>query len=201
MTSDLHEFLRTRRSIRCFHPDPVPAALIERILETATYAPSAHDKQPWRFVVVTTAEARFKLAQAVTDKFRLDMTRAGTPQKEIQERIDRTTRRTNEAPVIVILCRDVTRVNPQPDSITQQAEVIMARQSVAAAGLQLLLAAHAEGLGGTWICWPLFAPAEITSALDLSPDWEPQGMVFLGSPGENPATPERTPIQEIVKYL
>ena len=36
----------------------------------------------------------------------------------------------------------------------------MGTQSVALAGLQLLLAAHAEGLGGTWICWPLFAPDE-----------------------------------------
>ncbi len=201
MTSELHQFLRTRRSTRRFLPDTVPTDTVERILETATFAPSAHDKQPWRFVVVASPESRAKLAKAVTEKFRHDMANAGGSEKEIQERVERTIRRTKEAPVIIILCRDITRVNDQPDAVTRQAEITMARQSVAVAGLQLLLAAHAEGLGGAWICWPLFAPAEICSALEFSLDWEPQGMVFLGTPDENPPTPERKPIQEIVKYL
>jgi coenzyme F420-0:L-glutamate ligase / coenzyme F420-1:gamma-L-glutamate ligase len=201
MTSGLQKFLRTRRSIRRFKPDPIPKSLIDHILETATFAPSAHDKQPWRFVVVTTAESKTRLTKAITDKFHFDMTRAGAPEKEIQERIAKTVRRTNEAPVVVILCRDVTRVNAQPDEITQNVEIIMGRQSVAVAGLQLLLAAHAEGLGGTWICWPLFATTEICSALDISTNWEPQGMVFLGYPSEEPAAPERVPVREITKYL
>ncbi len=201
MTSDLHQFLRTRRSIRHFQPDSIPDATVKRILETATYAPSAHDKQPWRFVVITSTEARSTLAQAVTDKFNQDMAKAEAPEKEIHERIERTIRRINEAPIIVILCRDITQVNIQPDETARQAEVAMSRQSVAVAGLQLLLAAHAEGLGGTWICWPLFAPAEIGTALDLSPNWEPEGMVFLGVPKEHPNTPERKPVREIVKYL
>jgi coenzyme F420-0:L-glutamate ligase/coenzyme F420-1:gamma-L-glutamate ligase len=201
MTTALQEFLRTRRSIRRFKTDPVPKPLIDYILETATYAPSAHDIQPWRFVVVTTPEAKTKLSKAVTERFHSDMTRTGASDKEIQERIARTIRRTNEAPVIVLLCRDITRIKLQPDEIAQNAETIMGRQSVAVAGLQLLLAAHAEELAGTWICWPLFAPTEICSALDLPTDWEPQGMVFLGYPDEQPIAPERTSVQEVTKYL
>ena len=77
----------------------------------------------------------------------------------------------------------------------------MGAQSVSLAGLQLLLAAHAEGLGGTWICWPLFAPEEIRHALDLSPDWEPLGMLFIGYPAEQPPTPVRKTLPEIVRYL
>lgn len=201
MTSDLQFFLRTRRSIRRFKGEAVSKKLIEHILETATFAPSAHDKQPWRFVVITTPTAKKKLLEAVTGRFRLDMTRAGSSEKEIQERIDRTARRTNEAPVIIILCRDVKQVNFQKDETAQYAENIMSKQSVAAAGLQLLLAAHAEGLGGTWICWPLFAPKEICEALDLASDWESQGMIFLGYPEEEPDAPVRTPVREITKYL
>src|SRR5215475_1912615 len=52
-TTDLHNFLRTRRSIRRFKPDPVPDPVIQNILLTAAFAPSAHNRQPWRFVVVT----------------------------------------------------------------------------------------------------------------------------------------------------
>ena len=158
MTDDLHTFLRSRRSIRRFRPDPVPEAVLQRILETATYAPSAHNKQPWRFVVLSSAEAKSRLSKSITDKFRHDMAADGTPESEIQARVERTVRRANEAPVIIVLCQDATQANPQPDAIRQQAEMTMDTQSVALAGLQLLLAAHAEGLGGTWICWPLFAP-------------------------------------------
>jgi F420 biosynthesis protein FbiB-like protein len=201
MTSDLHAFLRSRRSIRRFFPDPIPESVLQRILETATYAPSAHDKQPWRLVVVTSADSKLRLAKAVTAKFRLDMLNDGTTAAEIQARVDRTVRRTGEAPCIVILCKDITKVNPQPDTIRQKAETSMGTQSVALAGLQLLLAAHAEGLGGTWICWPLFAREEISREFELSPDWEPQGMIFLGYPAEQPVTPPRKPLREIVRYL
>jgi len=201
VTDDLHGFLRTRRSIRRFLPDPVATAGIERILETATYAPSAHNKQPWRFVVVTEAAAKTRLAEAITARFRADMTVDGAPEADIQARVERTIRRTTEAPVVIVLCREATQVNPQPDATRQQAEATMGRQSVAIAGLQLLLAAHAEGLGGTWICWPLFAQEETRTALDLPSEWEPQGMVFLGYPAEEPVAPEREALEEVVKFL
>jgi coenzyme F420-0:L-glutamate ligase / coenzyme F420-1:gamma-L-glutamate ligase len=201
MTEELHAFLRSRRSTRRFRPDPVPAAVLQRVLETATYAPSAHNKQPWRFVVLTNAEAKSLLAKAITDKFRGDMIADGTAEADIADRAERSRRRMGEAPAVVVLCRDVTQVDPQPDAIRQQAEATMGTQSVALAGLQLLLAAHAEGLGGTWICWPLFTPEETRRALDLSSEWEPQGMIFLGYPDEQPEPPVRKPLSEIVKFL
>jgi len=200
-TPDYHTFLRSRRSIRRFKPDLVPAAVIECILETATYAPSAHNKQPWRFVVVTGAEAKTRLAKGITARFRADMTADGAPEAEIQARVERTIRRTNEAPVVIVLCREITSVKPQTDAPRQQAEEMMAVQSTALAGLQLLLAAHAEGLGGTWIGWPLFAQEESRAALDLPEAWEPQGMVCIGYPSETPDTPERKPLEEITLFL
>lgn len=201
MTDDLHAFLRSRRSIRRFRPDPVPAAVLQRVLETATYAPSAHDKQPWRFVVLTDAEAKSRLAEAITDRFRRDMTAEGTAKAYIADRVERSRRRMDEAPVAIVLCRDVTQGDWQPVYIRQKAEATMGMQSVALAGLQLLLAVHAEGLGGTWICWPLFAPEETRRALDLPSEWEPQGMIFLGYPDEQPKTPLRKPLSEVVKFI
>ncbi|MDI6768390.1 MAG: nitroreductase family protein [Anaerolineales bacterium] len=200
LTADLHDFLRTRRSIRRFTPDPVPAAVIERILETATYAPSAHNKQPWRFAVVTDLSAKARLAEAICARFRADMTADAAPEEEIANRIARTIRRTTEAPLVIVLCREVTQVRPQPDIVRQQAESTMGMQSVAMAGLQLLLSAHAEGLGGTWICWPLFAPQETRAALDLPAEWEPQGMVFIGYSAEEPPIPGRKPLSEITLF-
>lgn len=201
MTEGLHTFLRSRRSIRRFKPDPVPVAIMERILETAICAPSAHNLQPWRFAVLTGAEAKSRLAEAITTRFQQDSLADGTPAAVIQARVERTIRRTTEAPVIIILCRDTSQSDPQPDALGQQAEAVMGAQSVALAGLQLLLAAHAEGLGGTWICWPLFAPAETRRVLGLPLEWDPQGMIFLGYPAEQPEMPERKLLKEICLWL
>jgi coenzyme F420-0:L-glutamate ligase / coenzyme F420-1:gamma-L-glutamate ligase len=199
-TNDSLAFLRSRRSIRRFKPDPVPDPVIRKLIETATYAPSAHNRQPWRFVVVGSPEARARLGDAIADRFAHDMAADGEPREKIDERTARTRRRIAEAPAVIVLCRDADAVDPQPDAIRQQAEAAMGRQSVALAGLQLLLAAHARGLAGTWVCWPLFAPQEISAALELPATWEPQAMVFLGHPDEQPKPKDLKELDEIVRF-
>jgi nitroreductase len=77
----------------------------------------------------------------------------------------------------------------------------MSSQSVALVGVQLLLAAHAEGLGGDWICWPLFAPGETIYVLGPDPEWEPQVMIFLGYPAEKPEMQAGKPLIKITRYL
>ncbi len=60
---DLLEFLKTRRSIRRFKKEKVPMEIIERILDVARYAPSAHNSQPWRFIVIDDRDLLDKLSQ------------------------------------------------------------------------------------------------------------------------------------------
>jgi nitroreductase len=103
-------------------------------------------------------------------------------------------RRMDEAPLVIVLCRDKTDVRADTPE-----ETIMGIQSTALAGLQLLLAAHAEGLGGNWICWPLYAQEATCTALELPETWEPQAMYFLGYPDETPQVRERKPLHEIVR--
>lgn len=190
---ELHAFLRTRRSVRRFQPDPVADAAIARLIATATHAPSAHNLRPWRFVVIrqrsdefshqlktteivtTSITARDDLAGALTSALRADMTRAGAPEAEIEKRVAVSLRRIAEAPVIILLCRDRSAVRADTTE-----ERIMSIQSTAAAGTYLLLAAHAEGLGASWVCWPLYAMEETRAALSLPETWDPQAMVFVG---------------------
>jgi coenzyme F420-0:L-glutamate ligase/coenzyme F420-1:gamma-L-glutamate ligase len=123
------------------------------------------------------------------------MTAAGAAKAEIDSRVERSQRRLDEAPVVILLCRDVTVIRKdEPEEIT------MAIQSVAAAGLQLLLAAHAEGLGGNWICWPLYAQEVVRAALDLPETWEPQAMFFLGYADEKPKPKDIKPLREILVF-
>ncbi len=185
--------LVSRRSIRRFRPDPVPEAVLRRLLETAVHAPSAHNLQPWRFVVVQARAARLRLGRALTGRMRADMRTEGAPENEIAARVERSLRRMREAPAIVLFCRDAGAVRAD----TPQ-EHIMGVQSVSNAALYMLLAAHAEGLGGNWICWPLYAPAETRSALGLPAAWEPQGMLFLGYPAEEPGAKALRGLDEVV---
>ena len=85
-----------------------------------------------------------------------------------------------------------------PDTRRKKAEYLMASQSAAGAGLQLLLAAHAEGLGSVWVCSPLFAQETVQAALGLPKSWEPQAMYFLGYPEEIPQVRERKNLHEII---
>lgn len=198
---NLHNFLRTRRSVRRFKPDPVPESVIRDILATATFAPSAHNRQPWRFVVMTTQSVKGHLAEAMAVDFERDLTRDGVPSEKIQAQIKRSRERITSAPVAILLCLDMRDMDSYPDPKRREAEHTMAVQSAAAAGLQLLLAVHAEGLGGVWACWPLFAPETIQRALDLPESWEPQGMFFIGYMDGNPQPREKKPLDHVAIFL
>lgn len=196
---DLHRFMRTRRSIRRFKADLIPDSVIEEILTTATFAPSAHNRQPWRFAVLTELSAKTRLAESMAKNFQQELENDKLPPDEISARIARSKDRILSAPVVIILSVDMSEMDTYPDSRRTKAEYIMATQSAANAGMQLLFAAHAEGLGGVWVCSPLFAQETVQQILDLPKSWEPQAMFLLGYPAENPEARERKSIKEIVK--
>lgn len=181
---DSHNFLRTRRSIRRFKPDPVPDSAIENILTTATFAPSAHNRQPWRFCVVTDLSVKQKLADAMAIEFERDLTNDGISPEKIRSQIKRSKERIISAPLLILLCLDMSEMDVYSDKKRKRAEFRMGMQSVANAGMQLMLAAHAEGLGSVWVCSPLFVQETIQNILDLPKTWEPQAMFFLGYPNE-----------------
>jgi len=196
----LHAFLRSRRSVRRFAPRPVPEAVLRRVLDTARWAPSAHNRQPWRWVVLARPETRRALADAMGQAFRRDLEADGLPPAEIDARVERSRRRLLEAPVALILAVDLSVGDAYPDPARQQAERTMLVQSAALGGLQLLLAAHAEGLAGVWTCGPLFVPALVRRVLDLPQAWEPQALFFLGYPAQEPAPPPRRALDEVVVW-
>jgi len=200
-TAELQDFLRTRRSVRRFKPDPVPVSVINNILTTATFAPSAHNRQPWRFVVLTDAATKVKLADAMAVEFKRDLEQDGLPPEKIRAQIKRSKERMTSAPVIIIINLDMSEMNVYSDRKRKQAEFRTAVQSVASAGMQLLLAAHAEGLGGVWVCSPLFAQETVQKVLGLPKAWEPHGMFYLGYPEVIPVIRERKPLDEISKFI
>ena len=133
--------------------------------------------------------------------FQRDLAKDAVPAEKIQAQIKRSKERITSAPVAILLCLDMSEMDFYPDEKRNKAEYIMAVQSVAAAGLQLLLAAHAEGLGGVWACWPLFAQETIQRNLKIPETWEPQGMFFLGYPESIPDLRDRKGIENVSLFL
>jgi F420 biosynthesis protein FbiB-like protein len=198
---DFHKFLRSRRSIRNLKPDPIPDTVLRNILTTSTYAPSSHNRQPWRFAVLTSDAIKLKLANEMALDFHHDLEKDLLSENEILSRIEKSRTQIVSSPVIIILCMDVSEMDHYPDARRAEAERVMAIQSTANAGLQFLLAAHGEGLGCVWTCSPLFTPITVQTILDLPIAWEPQALFFVGYPEESQVPRKRKSLDEISKFI
>lgn len=193
------ELARARRSIRRYTADPVDDELVNALLHAAIWAPSAHNRQPWRFCVVRSAPVKERLSAAMAAAWQHDLTRDGLDPASIERRIAVSHARLTGAAVLIVTCVTMEEMDVYPDAARNHAEWVMAVQSVALACQNLLLAAHAAGLGACWMCAPLFVPAQVRSALDLPESWEPQAIVTLGYPAESKEKARR-PLGECVVW-
>jgi coenzyme F420-0:L-glutamate ligase/coenzyme F420-1:gamma-L-glutamate ligase len=196
----LLDIIRSRRSIRRYQDKAVPREILDDLLEAARWAPSAHNRQPWRFAVVEAAQTKRKLAAVMGERLREDLERDGVLPRLIQDDITRSRTRITHAPVVVVVCATMRDMDVYSDTRRKSAEWIMAGQSVAMAVQNLLLAAHAAGLGACWMCAPLFVPDTVGEILNLEADWEPQALITIGYPAEAKAK-TRAPLPAVVKYL
>ncbi len=112
---------------------------------------------------------------------------------------DRSYRRIAEAPVVIAIALTLMDMDHHPDDARSRAEFLMAVQNTAMATQNLLLAAHAEGLGTCWMCAPLFCPEVVREVLNLRDDWEPQGLITLGYPARAGKRKDRRPVDAFVR--
>ena len=197
--SDFVNLVQSRRSIRRYSPAPVSDDVLDMLLTAATWAPSAHNRQPWRFCIVQSAAVKQALSERMAAAWRADLGQDGADPAHIERRIAISHARLTGAPVLVVPCVTMEEMDVYPDAVRSQAEHTMAVQSVALACQNLMLAAHAAGLGSCWMCAPLFAPALVRAALDLPERWEPQAILTLGHPAEEKQK-ERAPVSERVVW-
>lgn len=180
----LFDVIRSRRSIRRFADRSVPEEMVAQMLEAAHWAPSAHNRQPWRFVVIHQDSTKTILARAMGEQLRRDLAADGVPPHLIEQDAARSFARISGAPLLVLLCLTLADMDNYPDERRARNESTMATQSAAMAGQNLLLAAQALGLGACWLCAPLFCQDIVRETLNLPDDWQPQGLVTIGYPAE-----------------
>lgn len=170
------------------------------MLVAATQAPSAHHRQPWRFVVVSGQAIKNKLALAMGDRLRADRAADGDDPQQIDSDVSRSRMRIAESPVAIVVCLDTQTMDTYPDPRRRNAEQLMAVQGTAMAAQNLLLAAEQEGLGACVMCAPLFCPDTVAAALELPDNWQAQMLITVGHPAGPGRQRERQPLSDVVVW-
>jgi nitroreductase len=187
---ELMETVSRRRSIRRFKDAPVPRELIEKLLAAAVLAPSAKNRQPWRFVVLQGA-ARVKLARLMTEG-----AEAVEARGEATHSCRHSARIVAQAPVTILVFNSEYRHKGLIlDHLTYNAPDI---QSIGGMVQTLLLAGEDLGLGTLWVCDILYAYPLIREWLGR--EEELVTAVCVGYPDESPEARPRTAWQEITQW-
>ena len=191
--------METMRAIREFKPDPVPDALLRRVLEAAGQAPSGGNRQPWRWVVIRSAEGKRKVSELVAQAAEraAEGRRTGqdrpTPASASAAGSDAFADMLLGVPVIVIACAQ-RPASEGPWSVGPFGQTYPAVQN-------LLLAARGVGLGGTITTGFRWMEAEFRELLGLPDDIEPTCLIPLGYPAgegrEHHGRKSRQPIEEL----
>ena len=180
---DLYEAIKERRSVRKFKKIPVARELIEKIFDVALWAPSGMNRQNWKFFVLA-GERKEELVSISSTSFQYlepQLRELYAEKPKIIEATRRFFKRLGDAPVVV--CGYFEPANPAD---------ITSFQNVAAAIQNLLLVAHAEGLGTCWMTGPVTVANAINRFLGVK-DMTLVAIIPLGYPDETPRVPPRRP--------
>ena len=191
--------IASRRSIRKYKPDEVSRDLIEQIAEAARLAPSAKNRQPWRFIVYTGAqkESLLDVMQQALQKEQqthalLPGSAGGLPDAFNTLKIMRT------APVIIIVMNTNGKSPFEATDTDSRITEICDTLSVGAAIQDMLLKATELGLGTLWIANTCYAYNDLAGF--VGEQGQLVGAIAVGYPDEAPAQRPRKPLGEIIEY-
>ncbi len=182
--------IKTRRSHRFYQDRPVEREKLEKLIELAMWAPSAMNRQQWFFVVV--AGKRVKEVISIVEKGydyilpRLQKFFADKP--KVIEQTRRFFKNLGNAPAVIF-----AYYTPTGDDYSDV-------QSVAAAIQNILLAAHAMGLGTCWMTGPVHVEGEINKALGVEGK-KLVAVITVGYPAKQPPTPPRRDNERKVVWI
>lgn len=204
------ECMQSRRSIRKFLPKLPERALLEQLIAAAVTAPSASNKQPWRFLVITNSDLKDRMAsvvRAAVERVAADI----EPQFEEAFRAygDYFTRFETAPVVIVPLYRPLTllssMVGPGLSSADRQNITLMEQQSgivsVSLAIENILLMAHDLGLGASGLTGPLIAMNTLQEMLAVPAGWSIVSLIAVGYPDEQPVAPARKSPVDVTRWI
>jgi len=197
---DLFEVMSTCRAIRRLRPDPVPDALLHRLIEAANYAPSGRNLQRARWIVVCDPEQRRGIAE-LNKLASVDHATAARAAERDLPHDDREQRRRmwdavlwqaehmHEAPVIIVACCIMD--DPEQDPGRYASSIWPGVQN-------LLLAARASGLGAVPTTYALSFRDELEALLALPQHVRVQAVIPLGFPLGSFGPVRRLPVDDVM---
>ena len=183
---DVFDAIHNRHSIKKVKPDAVPRETIEKLLDAAVQAPNHYKVRPWRFVVLT-GEARHQLGDTMSASWR-----ERHPEFP-QEAFDKVHNTPLQAPVVIAVGLD----KPTEAKVVQIENICAA----AAATENLLLAAHALGLGAKWRTGEWATDVKVKEFLGFESDQHIIGFIYVGYPEFVMEFPERPSFEDRVRWM
>jgi nitroreductase len=213
---DLTDALRTTGAVRAFTPEPVPDAVLHRILDTARFAPSGGNRQGWRVVVVKDPAVRRRLRDLYLEGWYeyLAMRSAGlTPWAPITDRDAEAqavagapalaaeaaagpggfAEHLDEVPVLLVVLADLRALAAVDRDLDRY--TFAGGASVYPFAWNLLLAAREEGLGGVLTTMPIRNEAGVKELFGVPDELAVAALVALGHPVHQPRRLTRAPVE------
>lgn len=169
---DFFEVIRERRSIRKYKDTPVSADVLEQILDAARLAPSWHNNQCWKFIIVSSGAGKERILPAVSD--------ANPGKKSLAQ-----------APVVILVCGCPEESGDKEGKSYYLTDVGIACE-------HLCLAARALGLGTCWI--GAFNEEYLSREFGVPKSFRVVAVTPLGYPDQEPNPRPRKDLSEIVFF-
>jgi nitroreductase len=191
--------IENRRSIRKYKRHEISKEIIEDIIYSATLAPSAKNRQPWKFIVYQ-GEEKSKLVDVMHQGIKLEkITHKLMPEWAFAiPDAENTVRVMEEAPCLIAVLN--TNQKTPFDSIEDEKRIveICDSLSIGAAIENMIFTATSYGLGTLWIANTCFAYNELIDFIET--DSQLTGIVAIGFANETQARRPRKPVADIVEY-
>ena len=189
----LFDAIHAQRAIRRFKPDPVPQAVIERVLNAAIRAPSGSNNQPWSFVIVKDKETKKRIAEWYLGVWENVYTKQdGRASGQVASSAEYLSYHLAETPVLIFPCYrgETGKLSP-----SQAGSIYPAAQNI-------MLAALALGLGTVITTFHLHHEEKVKALLGIPDDVQTACLIPMGYPaeGEHFGGSRRKPIQELTHY-
>ena len=188
---DLFSAIKERRSCRDFLPDPIDQEILEKLMEAASWAPSPLNMQPWQFVVITKQQVKDKIHEEAERCRQWAIEKSGWKWLGGYE-----TGFLKSAPVMIAVTGDPAKTGV--DKFLDEGGVGY-QHACAAAVQNMLLAAHAMGIGSLWFTF--FDKQAIRDILDIGEEKTLIALICLGKSAGEPAAVPRKGVKEKTVYI
>jgi len=191
--------LKSRRSYKLeFKSVEIKKKIIKDCINIARYAPSAHNSQHWRYIILEKNSTRELLIDKMNYRLKEDLAKDGKTQSFISQKTTSRRKKFLNAPSLVLLCLDTEELEEYDDLERNHLEYLMGVQSISASATYFLLALEAKGLASCWYCAPLFAEDIVKEVLNLPNSYVPMAFFTIGFADKSPTIPTRKGLNEII---